>query len=129
MPRRNRGYQKLIRTIRDDHLSGASQLSREAANAVVAFSRETKAKSTERYYQSLLKAGKDLVCAQPDIIPIFNLINSILVAVGEHKNTLSLEELNQMVRKRAEEFQRSSLRSFPGLRTRRFSSATPGLKR
>jgi translation initiation factor eIF-2B subunit delta len=111
MPRSNRGYQNLIEIIKRDHLSGASQLSRKAADVITLFSRETKAKTTHRYYQTLLKVGKELVSAQPDLIPIFNLVNSILWVVEEHKNSLTLEELNRMVRKRSEEFYRNSLES------------------
>jgi len=111
MPRGNRGYQSLIEIIREDHLSGASQLSRKAANVITLFTREAKAKTIKGYYQSLLKAGKELISAQPDIVPIFNLVNSILTVAEEHRNTLSLEELNRLVREKAEEFRRCSLKA------------------
>lgn len=111
MSRGNRGYQNLIKVIKKDRLSGASQLSRKAANVITLFSRETKAKTTQSYYQSLLKAGKELISAQPDLIPIFNLVNSILCSVEEHKDTLSLDELNHLVRGKSEKFYRNSLRS------------------
>lgn len=111
MPRGNRGYQSLIQIIREDHLSGASQLSRKAANVITLFSREAKAKTTQGYYQSLLNIGKELISAQPDIVPIFNLVNFILKVVEEQKKTLSLEELNHLVREKAEEFHRDSLKA------------------
>jgi translation initiation factor 2B subunit (eIF-2B alpha/beta/delta family) len=111
MPRPNRGYQNLIETINRDRLSGASQLSRKAAEVITLFSKETKAKTTQGYCQTLLKVGKELISAQPDLIPIFNLVNSILWVVEEHKDTLSLEELNHLVRKKSEEFYRNSIKS------------------
>lgn len=111
MPRKNRGYKSLIKKIEGDHLSGASHLSRKAANVLTVFSRETKAKEKEVYCRALLKLGKELIAAQPGIIPIFNLVNSILYSVQENKNSLSLEEINPLVERKAEDFHSNSLKS------------------
>ena len=111
MPRKDRGYKSLIKIIEGDHLSGASHLSRKAANAFILFSSENRATKKQAYCQALLKLGQELIKAQPDIVPIFNLVNSILYSVQEHKNALSLEKLNLLVRKKAEEFHSNSLKS------------------
>jgi translation initiation factor eIF-2B subunit delta len=115
MPRKNRGYKSLIKKIEGDHLSGASHLSRKAAHVLTLFSRETKAKEKEVYCRALLRLGKELIAAQPGIIPIFNLVNSILYSVQEDKNALSLEELNHLVRKKAEDFHTNSLKSLEAI--------------
>ncbi|MGB2697001.1 MAG: translation initiation factor eIF-2B [Candidatus Zixiibacteriota bacterium] len=115
MSRKNRGYQDLIRAIKEDNLSGASLLSRKAANTISLFTQEIKAKTISRYYQSLLEVGKELISAQPDMIPIFNLVNSILLIVEKKKNKLTLEELNYQVRKKVEDFHSNSLKSLEGI--------------
>ena len=111
MPRKNRGYQDLIRSIKEDNISGASLISRKAAKAISLFTQQTKAKTAQTYYSHLLKIGKELISAQPDLVSIFNLVNSIVVAVEERKNRLTSEQLNNMVRKKAGEFHKSSLKS------------------
>ncbi len=111
MPRKNRGYQDLIREIKEDNLSGASLISRKAANAITLFSQKNKAKTTSSYYLNLLKVGKALISAQPDMAPIFNLVNSIVVAVEENKNGFTSDQLNNMVREKAREFHKNSLKS------------------
>jgi translation initiation factor eIF-2B subunit delta len=111
MPRKDRGYQDLIRAIKEDNISGASLISRKAAKAISLFTQQTKAKTIQAYYSSLLKIGKELISAQPDMVSIFNLVNSILVAVEEKKDKLTLEQLNNIVRRKAGEFHKSSLKS------------------
>jgi translation initiation factor eIF-2B subunit delta len=111
MPRKDRGYQDLIREIKEDNLSGATLISRKAANAITLFSQKIKSPTTSLYYLSLLKVGKALISAQPDMTPIFNLVNSIVVAVEENRNRFTSDQLNNMVRKKAREFHKNSLKS------------------
>ena len=111
MPRKDRGYQDLIRAIKEDNISGASLISRKAAKTISLFTQQTKAKTIQAYYSSLLRIGKGLISAQPDMVSIFNLVNSILIAVEEKKDKLTLEQLNNIVRKKAGEFHKRSLES------------------
>lgn len=111
MPRTDRGYQNLIRIITRDHLSGASQLSRKAATVFILFSKQSKAKKKQEYYRTLLKVGKELIAAQSHMIPIFNLVNSVLYSFEEHKDALCLRKLDCLVREKSEEFSKNSLKS------------------
>ena len=98
MPRKNRGYQDLIRSIKEDKISGASLISRKAAKAISLFTQQTKTKTAQTYYSCFLKIGRELISAQPDMVSIFNLVNSIVVAVEEKKNRLNSSALQESSR-------------------------------
>jgi translation initiation factor 2B subunit (eIF-2B alpha/beta/delta family) len=104
-------YKQMLKEIREDHVSGASELSRKAASAFILFSSQHKAASNEEYFQNLLTLGVNLISAQPHMASIFNLINSILYSVEELLFTLSLEELAEFTKEKAEEFNYNSLSS------------------
>lgn len=104
-------YTNLVQEIKNDHLSGASEISRKASSAFVVFSSEVKVASKEEYFDKLLKLGTELSSAQPYMASVFNLANSILYQVEELLPTLSLEELHALTREKAEEFYDNSLSS------------------
>ncbi len=101
----------LVDEIRDDHVSGASEISRKACSAFSDFSSEVQVSSKEEYFDKLLKLGVDLVSAQPYMASIFNLANSILYHVEELLPLLSVEELCEFTKEKAEEFFYNSLSS------------------
>lgn len=100
-----------LEEIRKDHVSGASELSRKAASVFIFFSTQHHAQSKEKYLQSLLQLGIELISAQPHMASIFNLVNSILYSVEELLPTLALDELVEFSKERAEEFNYNSLNS------------------
>ena len=104
-------YADLVKEIKNDHVSGASEISRKACSAFVAFSSEIKADSKEEYFDKLLRLGVDLVLAQPGMASVFNLANSLLYYVEELIPSLSLEELRESTKEKAEEFCCNSLSS------------------
>ena len=101
----------LVEEIKNDHISGASEISRRACSAFVAFSAEVKAASKEEYSDKLLKFGIQLVLAQVHMASVFNLANSILYHAEELLPTLSIEELREFTREKAEGFACNSLNS------------------
>lgn len=104
-------YTDLMEGIKSDHVCGASEISRKGSSAFVAFSSEVEAQSKEEYFDKLLELGINLVSAQPYMASVFNLANSILYYVQELLPTLSLEELRECTRDKAEEFHSNSLNS------------------
>lgn len=104
-------YTNLVDEIRNDHVSGASEISRKACSAFSDFSSEVQVSSKEEYFDKLLKLGVDLVSAQPYMASIFNLANSILYHVEELLPLLSVEELCESTKEKAEEFFYNSLSS------------------
>ena len=104
-------YANLVEEIKADHVSGASEISRKASSAIASISSGVQTKSKEEYFDGLLKLGVDLVSAQPYMASVFNLANSILYYVEELLPTLSLEELREFTKEKAEEFCYNSLNS------------------
>lgn len=102
---------RVLEDIRGDNVSGASELSRKAASTFVLFASESRAKSEEEYFRNLLKLGTELISAQPHMASIFNLVNSILYSVEELLPTLTLNELAELTKEKAEEFTYNSLNS------------------
>ena len=102
---------QVLEEIRGDNVSGASELSRKAASVFVLFASKSGAESKEEYFRDLLKLGADLVSAQPHMASVFNLVNSILYAVEELLPTLTLNELTEFTKEKAEEFTYNSLNS------------------
>jgi len=104
-------HPNLVDEIRNDHVSGASEISRKACSAFSDFSSEVQVSSEDEYFDKLLKLGVDLVSAQPYMASIFNLANSILYHVEELLPLLSVEELCESTKEKAEEFFYNSLSS------------------
>ncbi|MFH1335104.1 MAG: translation initiation factor eIF-2B [Candidatus Zixiibacteriota bacterium] len=104
-------YIQTLEDIRSDRLSGASEISRKAASAFILFSGRHNARSTQEYFQKLLTLGVELVSAQPHMASVFNLVNSVLYSVEELSSTLSLEELAEFTKEKAEEFNYNSVSS------------------
>jgi len=104
-------YIQTLDEIRQDHVSGASELSRRAASTFVLFPSQHQAQSKEEYFQGLLQLGVELISAQPHMASVFNLVNSILYSVEELLPTLTLDELLEFTKEQAEEFSYNSLNS------------------
>ena len=100
---------QVVQEIGADNVSGASELSRKAASSFVLFASENPADSGEEYFLGLLKLGADLILAQPHMASIFNMVNSILYSVEQVLSTLSVGELAEFTREKAEEFIGNSL--------------------
>ena len=104
-------YIQTLEEIRRDRISGASEISRKAASAFILFSDQHDAQTSREYLHKLLTLGVELVSAQPHMASVFNLVNSVLYAVEELSPTLSLEELAEFTKEKAEEFNHNSVNS------------------
>jgi translation initiation factor eIF-2B subunit delta len=102
-------YEKIILEIGEDHISGASELSRKAASVFIIFASETKAKDNATYGEEIFSLGKKLMLSQIYMAPIFNLVNSILSGVEELRYSVDLPELKSFTKEKAEEFSANSL--------------------
>jgi translation initiation factor eIF-2B subunit delta len=102
---------QVIREIREDNVSGASEISRKAASVFVLFASETDAGSQQEYFEGLLRLGTDLISAQPYMASVFNLVNTILYSVEELLPLHTVSELAEFTRDKAEEFSYNSLNS------------------
>jgi translation initiation factor 2B subunit (eIF-2B alpha/beta/delta family) len=102
---------QVIKEIKEDNVSGASEISRKAASAFVLFASETKAGSQQEYFEELLRLGTGLISAQPHMASVFNLVNIILYSVEEILPLHTTSELAEFTREKAEEFSYNSLNS------------------
>jgi len=104
-------YKTIAKKLKNDHTSGASELSRLAAEAFIAFSSGKGSRSRERIFTGLLGLGRNLILAQPYMAPIFNLVNSIIYLVEEGKDGLSQVEISELVKSKSKDFIDNSLSS------------------
>jgi translation initiation factor eIF-2B subunit delta len=74
-------WERVIDTIRADNTSGAAELARTAALAVLEWTDQTASMPPHAWKKELLAIAPGLYMAQPAMAPLFNLINDILLAV------------------------------------------------
>jgi ribose 1,5-bisphosphate isomerase len=102
---------EIVEKVRNDHTSGASELSRLAAECFITFSSKKESKKESKLFEEALKLGRSLISAQPYMAPIFNLVNSILYAIEEKKDTFSDNQIRELVKSKAQDFIQNSLAS------------------
>lgn len=90
----------ILRRIREDNRSGASALTREAANLLL-MELDAPYRSLAELRQNLLTLGQELISAQPMMAPIFNLVNGLLLKAQEG---LELEETKEGCRQQIKEY-------------------------
>lgn len=107
----NMSFLKELEELKVDRISGASELARKAAQILVGFTKETKSPDNQRFLIELTKLGKSLLAAQPESVPIFNLVNSILLATEHVRESLALSDLRNFTYEKAQEFKSNSLKA------------------
>jgi translation initiation factor eIF-2B subunit delta len=94
-------WETLIGTIRADNTSGAAELARMAAGAVLEWTDQTAAVPPHTWKEELQDFAPRLCTAQPAMAPLFNLVNAILLAV---ESTAFQEEPQACVRRAVQVF-------------------------
>jgi len=94
-------WERLVDTIRADSTSGAAELARTAAVAVLEWTDQTALMPLHAWKKELLAFASELYRAQPAMAPLFNLVNDILLAV---ESTATQEEPQPCVRHAAQAF-------------------------
>lgn len=113
-----RAYE-IVKSIREDNLSGATILARKAAEGFTVFSQEVGVRTPEAYWEELVKYGISLIRAQPRMAPIFNLVNTILWEIKERMRMGgSVPELKALTKSRAENHSGESIRALEKLASR-----------
>jgi translation initiation factor 2B subunit (eIF-2B alpha/beta/delta family) len=74
-------WERIVDTIRADNASGASELARRAAIAVLEWTDQTASMPPHAWKEELQDFAPRLCMAQPAMAPLFNLVNAILLAV------------------------------------------------
>jgi translation initiation factor eIF-2B subunit delta len=94
-------WERVIDTIRADNTSGAAELARMAAIAVLEWTDQTASMPPRAWKTELLAFAPRLYMAQPAMAPLFNLVNDSLLAV---ESTLIQEDLQPRVRRAVQAF-------------------------
>jgi len=104
-------FLNLLEELKGDKTSGASELARKAAEVLISFSEESKSEDNKRFLIELTKLGKNLIAVQPESVPIFNLVNSVLLATEHVRESLALADLKNFTSEKAREFKTNSLKA------------------
>jgi translation initiation factor 2B subunit (eIF-2B alpha/beta/delta family) len=89
-------WERLVEKIRADNTSGAAELARMAAIAVLEWTDDTASTPLHPWLEELSGFAAGLYMAQPAMAPLFNLVNDIMLAV---ESPTVQEELRPYVRR------------------------------
>jgi translation initiation factor 2B subunit (eIF-2B alpha/beta/delta family) len=94
-------WERIVATIRADNTSGAAELTRMAAVAVLEWIDQTASMPFHVWKKELLAFAPGLYLAQPAMAPLFNLVNDILLTM---ESTAVQEEPQACVRRAVQTF-------------------------
>lgn len=89
---------ELLRDIRNNSFSGASELMSMGIECLSAFSDEYQEEYPQKFYERMLNLGKELIDAQPSMAPLFNAVNTVLLEIEKSQEKGgSVIELKEIV--------------------------------
>jgi len=94
----------LLRQIRDDNRSGASEITERAAECLTTFVEAFEGQARRDFIAELSGIGLEVIRAQPAMAPLFNLVNGVLLKA---EGIEDLQACKAAVREQAEEFIRT----------------------
>lgn len=94
-------WEALVEPIRADRMSGATELAKRAATAVLGWTDQTASMAFPMWKAELMAFASSLYTAQPAMAPLFNLVNNILLAL---ESTAAPEEGRPRVRQTVQAF-------------------------
>lgn len=97
----------LLKDVEADVHSGATEITRKAVHCLRTFS-EDPTLSPNVYWTHLVELGRSLVAAQPSMASLFNLVNSVLLAVEPLRQQSSADILQKATREAVSRFTQSS---------------------
>ncbi|OGR89692.1 MAG: hypothetical protein A2992_02525 [Elusimicrobia bacterium RIFCSPLOWO2_01_FULL_59_12] len=99
--------QTILKDLRADVHSGATDIARKAVQCLNAFSEEGDG-SAAVYWKDLIGLGKALIGSQPSMASLFNLVNHVLLAVEPLRDRPDIRALQTATREGANQFMRVS---------------------
>jgi len=99
--------QTLLKDLRSDVHSGATDIARKAVQCLKAFSEEGH-DSAASYWKDLVGLGKAMISSQPSMASLFNLVNNVLLKVEPLREQTKVEALKSATREGANQFMRTS---------------------
>ena len=99
--------QTILKDLRSDVHSGATDIARKAVQCLNAFSEEGH-DSSATYWKDLVGLGKAMIASQPSMASLFNLVNQVLLKVEPLRQQSKVEMLKTATREGATQFMRTS---------------------
>ena len=93
----------LIEEIKNNKTHGASQLARQAAEALKVIAEYSSADSVEQFLLEQREVGDKLMSARPAMAPVFNIIARLLKAILEKSAEMDLPSIRRFAISRADE--------------------------
>src|SRR5471032_3253580 len=89
--------QAILKDLRADVHSGATDIARKAVQCLTAFSEEGHS-SPAAYWKDLVGLGKAMISSQPSMASLFNLVNHVFLAVGPLRDHADVRVLQNATR-------------------------------
>src|SRR5262245_16892182 len=99
--------QAILKDLRADVHSGATEIARKAVQCLNAFADEGHG-SALSYWKDLVGLGKAVISSQPSMASLFNLVNFVLLAVEPLRSHSDVRALQTATRDSANQFMRAS---------------------
>jgi len=101
-------YQELLEELRKDHISGASELAHKAARVLGLFCQEWSVKTREEFVQHFTGLAREIVRAQREITPVFNLANQSLNTLKSFSPKKETREMADLLLDYVNKFEKTS---------------------
>ena len=101
----------LIDEIRSDKTHGASQLARQAVQALRITAERSQVESTREFLLEQKEVGQRLISTRPAMAPIFNIVSRLLNTIAGKAEGLGLDSVRQLAIPKADELMSDSLRA------------------
>lgn len=99
------GYDDQLREIENDNSSGASEIVMRANQCLLSFLEEFESDSKKEYFEEMVKVGKRLIRAQPEMAPLFNYVNGVILVLEDSLDiVIDVNEEKRMVKTYSEDF-------------------------
>jgi translation initiation factor 2B subunit (eIF-2B alpha/beta/delta family) len=99
--------QAILKDLRADVHSGATEITRKGVQCLNAFGEEIHS-SAEIYWKDLVGLGKAMIATQPSMASLFTLVNHVLLAVEPLRHQTQVKTLQNATREGAHQFMRTS---------------------
>ncbi len=86
------GCENVLKAIREDNTSGASELVHRAAQCLIFFSETSKAPSPSCFKKGLFELIARLISIQPTMAPFLNLANTVLMSIEHVEDVEGIKE-------------------------------------
>ena len=104
-------YRELLEEVKKDHFTGASELAHKAARTLGSFCKEWPSEDRAKFSEEFIWLAKELVRAQREITPIFNLANRTVNFLKAQPARLDARQIADQLAKQVSDFEKNSVQA------------------